>query len=46
MMVLANLVWPLYGLMLVQSFIDMECTDSLIALLYRKERKRFAERET
>ena len=45
LMVLANLIWPLYGLMLVQPF--MECTGSLIALmLYRKERKRFAERET
>ena len=42
LMVLANLLWPLYGLMLVQPF--MECTGSLIALLlYRKERKRGLE---
>ena len=41
---LANLVWPLYGLMLVQPF--MECTGSLIALLlYRKERKGIMERK-
>ncbi len=37
LMVLANIIWPLYGLMLVQPF--MECTGSIIALLlYRKER--------
>lgn len=42
LMVLANLVWPLYGLMLVQPF--MECTGSMIALLlYRKERKKVME---
>lgn len=39
LMILANLIWPLYGLMLVQPF--MEWTGSMIALaLYRKERKK------
>ena len=38
LMVLANVLWPLYGLMLVQPF--MECTGSLIALfLYGREQR-------
>ncbi len=42
LMVLANQIWPLYGLMLVQPF--MECTGSMIALLlYRRERKKVLE---
>ena len=44
LMILSNYLWPLYGLMLVQPF--MECTGSIIALLlYRKERKKVKESE-
>ena len=38
LMILANLLWPMYGLMLVQPF--MEFTGSMIALgMYRKQQR-------
>ena len=42
LMILANWIWPLYGLMLVQPF--MECTGSLISLFfYGREHRRVTE---
>ena len=42
LMVAANWIWPLYGLMLVQPF--MECTGSLISLFfYGREHRRVTE---
>lgn len=43
LMVLANFIWPMYGLMLVQPF--MECCGSIIAVILYKKLQNSPEQE-